>query len=144
MYGSNEVNSLSTNQTHPPLLNLHMFLSNNRPTCLELASIVCVFFLYLLLSNEPRFMRESSIAETISLVLSPRSRSSPRFLKLPNRNSCPCHSAITVFSLASISFSFTAEMQMSWKKRQMIIEVGLKLLLYLHDFLSLFGSLEIA
>lgn len=69
---------------------------------------------YLLLIKELRTMRESSIRETISLVVSPRNNSSPRFLKLPNVNSWLFQSAITCFSLASISFSLTAEIQMSW------------------------------
>lgn len=73
-----------------------------------------------LLSRELRIMRESSINETISPVESPRSSSSPRFLKGANVKSLEFQSRITCFSFASMSFSFTAEMQMSWQQQHNI------------------------
>ena len=73
-----------------------------------------------LLSRELRIMRESSINETISPVESPRSSSSPRFLKWANVKSLEFQSRITCFSFASMSFSFTAEMQMSWQQQHNI------------------------
>lgn len=68
---------------------------------------------YRLLSRELSTISESSISDTISVVESPRSSNSPRFLKVPKANSFELQSAITCFSLASMSFSFTALMQMS-------------------------------
>ena len=69
--------------------------------------------LYLLLIKEPSTIKLSSINATISDVLSPRSRSSPRFLKLANVSSRVLQSATTDFSLASMSFSLTAAIHTS-------------------------------
>ena len=70
-----------------------------------------------LLRRELRIMRESSMRETISPVESPRSNSSPRFLNWANVKSLEFQSRITCLSFASISFSFTAEIQMSWQQQ---------------------------
>lgn len=69
---------------------------------------------YLLLSNDPRTIKLSSNREMISDVLSPRNKSSPRFLKEANVNSWLFQSATTDFSLASMSFSLVAAMQISY------------------------------
>ena len=69
---------------------------------------------HLLLIREPSTIKLSSRSPIISVVLSPRRRSSPLFLKLPNMISLALHSAMTVFSLASMSFSFTADIQISY------------------------------
>lgn len=67
----------------------------------------------LLESRDPRTMRLSSSCPMVSAVVSPRSSSSPRLLKLMNVNSCIDHSLVTCRSLASMSFSFMADIQMS-------------------------------
>ena len=64
--------------------------------------------------SELRTMRESSISEITSEVSSPRSNSSPRFLNGLKAKFCTLQSATTCFSLASMSFSFTALIQMSY------------------------------
>jgi hypothetical protein len=69
--------------------------------------------LYLLLMRDPKTIRLSSMREIISEVLSPRNKSSPRFLKLAKANSRRFQSAMTPFNFASISFSFVAAMQIS-------------------------------
>ena len=51
--------------------------------------------------------------EMISAVSAPLSSSSPRVLKEENERFCTDQSAMTCFSLASMSFSFTALIQMS-------------------------------
>ena len=71
--------------------------------------------LYRLLIREPRTIRESSISATVSPVVSPLSNSSPRLLKFANSKSCALQSLMTCLSLASMSFSFTADIQMSLK-----------------------------
>lgn len=68
---------------------------------------------YLLLIRDPSTIKLSSIKPMISVVLSPRRSSSPLFLKLPKVRSLALHSAMVAFSLASMSFSFTAEIQIS-------------------------------
>ena len=65
--------------------------------------------------SDARTIKLSSINEIISAVISPFNINSPRVLNCENWKSCALHSAMTCFSLASISFSLTAEMQMSWK-----------------------------
>ena len=70
---------------------------------------------YRLLNKEPSTIKLSSSKEMISEVESPRSSNSPRLLKVENVNSWWFQSAITVFSLASMSFSLVAAMQMSYK-----------------------------
>ena len=72
----------------------------------------------LLLSNELRIMRLSSRWEMISAVSVPLSSSSPRALKCPNDKFWALHSEITCFSLASMSFSLFADIQMSYGKQQ--------------------------
>lgn len=69
----------------------------------------------LLLINEPRTIRESSMRATVSPVVSPLSSSSPRALKLLNSKIWALQSLITCFNLASMSFSFTAEIQISYR-----------------------------
>ena len=83
------------------------------PTAEAAASWLFYSHPHLLESRDPRTIKESSINETISEVVSPRRRSSPRFLKEPNWKDRPLQSAMTCFSLASMSFSFTALMQIS-------------------------------
>ena len=73
-------------------------------------------FTYRLLRREPSTIKLSSINETISEVSDPLSKSSPRDLNVEKESSCVFHSAITCFNFASISRSFTAEMQISWKR----------------------------
>ena len=48
-------------------------------------------------------------------ILLPFRSNSPRVLKAENWKSCADQSVMTCFSLASISFSFTAEIHTSWK-----------------------------
>ena len=69
---------------------------------------------HLLLSKDPSTIRLSSKSEIISVVSPPFRSNSPRFLNPAKLNTCDFHSATTWLSLASMSFSFTAEMQMSW------------------------------
>jgi len=69
---------------------------------------------YLLLSNEARTIKLSSNSATISCTSCPFKSSSPRDLKGAKVKTCPSHSATTPFSFASMSFSFVAEMHMSW------------------------------
>ena len=83
--------------------------------------------MYLLLSSELSTINESSIADTISCVVSPFSSSSPRLLKFEKLNVRFDQSAVTFFSFASMSRSFTAEMQMSyeWRNTQMRVNINL-------------------
>ena len=64
--------------------------------------------------REPSTMSESSMREMISWVSSPLSSSSPRVLNGAKAKFCTAQSALTCFSLASISLSFTALMQISY------------------------------
>lgn len=82
---------------------------------------------HLLLSRELRTIRESSIRETISEVLSPLSSNSPLFLNWAKVNSLLFQSAMTCFSLASMSFSLTAEIQISCKTQSVIRVIHLSL-----------------
>lgn len=68
---------------------------------------------HLLLRSDPSNMRLSSMVVTISAVSAPRSMSSPRPLKVMKLNIWLDQTSITWASLASMSFSLTAEMQMS-------------------------------
>lgn len=68
---------------------------------------------YLLLSSDPNTIRLSSSSEMISVVSLPFNSNSPRFLNPAKLNACDFHSATTALSLASMSFSLTAEMHMS-------------------------------
>ena len=68
---------------------------------------------YLLLIRDPSIISESSMSATISLVSCPLRSSSPLVLKFPNEKLCTLQSVTTCFSLASISFSFTAAIQIS-------------------------------
>ena len=77
----------------------------------KMVSIQC----YLLLSREDNTMRLSSSIVTISWVSVPFNSSSPLVLKLPKLNTCTRQSLITTESLASISFSLTADMHVSYK-----------------------------
>ena len=70
---------------------------------------------YLLLISDPNTIKLSSSRATISVVSPPLRSSSPRFLKAENEKSCAFHSKTTCFSLASMSFSFTADIQMSYR-----------------------------
>lgn len=67
-------------------------------------------------------MKLSSMRDMISNVVSPLSNSSPRFLKVANVNSWLFHSDVTDRNFASISFSFVAAIQMSWKKIKKILK----------------------
>lgn len=91
----------------------------------------------LLLSSELRTIRESSICEIISPVVSPLSSNSPRVLKLPNAKSTPFHSAMVAFSLASISFSFTADIQISYKTSSVCVLIYTFLLITVHHRLNI-------
>lgn len=55
-----------------------------------------------------------------SAVVSPRRSSSPRFLKVEKVRSWLAHSLVTILSLASMSFSLTAEIQMSWNLHSIV------------------------
>ena len=55
---------------------------------------------YLLLANDPRTIKLSSIRLMISDVLSPRRRSLPRFLNAANVSSWVFHSVMTPFNFA--------------------------------------------
>lgn len=70
---------------------------------------------YRLLKRDPKTIKLSSMLAMISDVLSPLRSSSPRVLKLANVKVLLSHSAITCFSFCSISRSFTALMQISFK-----------------------------
>ena len=74
---------------------------------------------YLLLINDPNIIKLSSMRETISEVSPPLSKNSPRFLNVPKENIWVLQSATTPFNFASISFSFTAAMQMSYREINM-------------------------
>lgn len=76
--------------------------------CIQLES-------HLLLMREPSTMRESSISPMISEASSPLSSKFPRVLKPAKLKLCTAQSALTCFSLLSISFSLTALMQISCK-----------------------------
>lgn len=73
---------------------------------------------YLLLSKDPRIIRLSSINDTTSDVSAPFNRSSPRFLNGAKDNSCVFHSDTTAFNFASMSLSFTAEIQISCNEKK--------------------------
>lgn len=73
---------------------------------------------HLLLNKELSTIKLSSKNETISEVSAPFKRSSPRFLNEAKENSCELHSATTWANFASMSFSLTAEIQISWKKKE--------------------------
>lgn len=73
---------------------------------------------YLLLSKDPRTIRLSSIKAIISDVSPPFNSNSPLVLKFANDNVWEFHSATTWASLASMSFSLTAEIQISCKMRE--------------------------
>lgn len=73
-----------------------------------------VFFTYLLLSRELRTIKLSSRNVIISDVSPPFSRSSPLALKLEKLRILPVQSLTTWVNLASMSFSFTAEIHTSW------------------------------
>ena len=81
---------------------------------------------YLLLRSDPRTIRLSSIKETVSDVSAPLRRSSPRLLNVANDNSCVFHSETTPFNFASMSRSFTADIQMSYCKKETLIYVNRK------------------
>ena len=70
---------------------------------------------HLLLMSEPSTMRESSMSATISVISLPLRRSSPLALNWLKVKTWTLHSLITCFSFASMSRSFTALMQMSWR-----------------------------
>ena len=70
---------------------------------------------YLFDISDPNTMRESSMSEMISCVSSPLSSSSPRLLKFEKLMFWTAQSAITCFNLLSMSFSFTALIQISYK-----------------------------
>ena len=75
---------------------------------------ICVHA-HLLDMRELRTMRESSMREMHSEVSSPFSSSSPLVLKLLKARFLVFQSAMTCFSLVSMSLSFTALMQISCK-----------------------------
>lgn len=70
---------------------------------------------YLLLISEPSTIRLSSRLVRISDVSAPFSINSPLFLNVIKLRVWPDHSSFTCDNLASISFSFIADMQMSYK-----------------------------
>lgn len=72
------------------------------------------FSVYLLLSKEFITIKLSSSIAIISPVSVPFNNNSPRVLKFENSKSTIAQSAITCFSFASISFSFTALMHISY------------------------------
>ena len=72
-------------------------------------------FCYLLLINDPSTMRLSSSSATVSVVSFPFKSNSPRLLNVAKENSWALQSATTCCSFASISFSLTADMQISCK-----------------------------
>ncbi len=69
-------------------------------------------------SRDPSTIKLSSSKVMISAVESPRSNNSPRFLNGMNDSSCPAQSFVTVLSFASMSLSFTADMQMSFNTKE--------------------------
>ena len=69
---------------------------------------------YLFDIKEPRIISESSMSDMLSEVSSPLRSSSPRVLKLLKATFLTLQSAMTCFNLVSMSFSFTALMQMSY------------------------------
>ena len=68
---------------------------------------------HLLDMSEPRTMSESSMREMISDVSSPLNKSSPRVLNPAKLRFWTAQSAFTCFIFKSMSFSFTALIQMS-------------------------------
>lgn len=75
---------------------------------------------HLLDRRELRTMRESSMREIHSEVSSPFSSSSPLVLKLLNARFRVLQSAMTCFSLVSMSLSLTALMQISYTNEVML------------------------
>ena len=71
-----------------------------------------------MLIRELRIMSESSNSPIVSIVSAGLRSSSPRDLKFMNVKTRLVQSAITCFSFASMSFSLTAEIQMSWGRGQ--------------------------
>ena len=69
--------------------------------------------MYLFDNKEPKTIKLSSTCPTISAVVSPLRSNSPRFLKTIKDNSWVDHSLVTCLNLASMSFSFKAEIQTS-------------------------------
>ena len=73
----------------------------------------------LLLIREPNTIRLSSRKPTISDVSAPLRRSSPRDLNGAKESDWAFQSVTTCVSLASMSFSLTAEIHMSWKRNSL-------------------------
>lgn len=73
---------------------------------------------YLFDMSELSIMRLSSSWPIVSAVVSPLRSSSPRLLNVWNVSSCTVHSLVTCLSLASMSFSFMAEIHISYEQRQ--------------------------
>lgn len=75
----------------------------------------------LLLSKELRIIKLSSRYVIISDVSAPFNSNSPLDLKLEKERILPVQSLTTCASLASISFSLTAEMHTSYNSKQMYL-----------------------
>lgn len=73
------------------------------------------FHVYLLLKRELRTIKLSSRNVMISAASPPCNNNSPLALKFENDNIRPFQSFITIVNLASMSFSFTAEIHTSYK-----------------------------
>lgn len=99
---------------------LHVFLilnvKSNFPATQNFKLLFAQF--YLLLSSDPSTIRLSSSMVRISVVSAPFSISSPLSLNVFKLNVCTDQTSFTCVNLASISFSFTADMQMSYRWRK--------------------------
>lgn len=82
--------------------------------------------LYLLLSRDPSTIKLSSRKPRISAVSPPFSMSSPLSLNVIRLRTWLRHSSFTCTSLASMSFSFTADMQMSFVRKKKYIYIKYK------------------